>query len=335
MRQALDRRLRRSRTSILFQALGIAVFVILMNALFELKDREIYRNFYGSLDSCQWAGCFLISNAVRSPIFLSLIIGGHRLGFSFDVTYTMISLLGVLLLTRAMYALPDTSSSTRVALISITLGTWLYLIQVKLFLAVALYLYARTRDQRWQKIAFAVASILTHESIMFFMALQFFWRPSEFRVSLRALLVLGALVALIVIYLGATSNVFLSALQRIQRYNEYAEVGVVPAMSRVGMYSVLTLLFAMIGLFRFRPTERGNISLHELKLLLWMFLPWLVFMALAFNELYAIRLSELAILHTLLVIPLASSYRYPSRLALLIFALTFGMLTLLRDVLFA
>lgn len=324
----------RPRLAILLHGLLICAFVIMMNQVFELKDREVYKNFYGSLDSCQWLGCFLISDSVRSPIFLTLILWGQRLGLSFDVIFTLISLLSVGLATKAFRESADPAASSRFALVSITLGIWLYLIQVKLFLAVALYLYSLGRSRRWLRIALAVAAVLTHESIIFFIALHFLWRPSEFRFSLRSAAVLLALVALLAIYLGESSNVFLSSLQRIQKYNEYAAVGEVPTMSRVGPYSVLFLLFGMIGLFRLKLNHQGAISKFQLKVFLWMFMPWIVFMIFAANAVYATRLSELALLHALLVVPLASSYRFPSRLALLIFALTFGLLTLLRDVIF-
>jgi hypothetical protein len=323
-----------SRQSILRQSLLIGVFIIVMNYFFELKDRLVYENFYSSLNSCQWLGCFLISDAVRSPIFLSLIIGGHRLGLGFDVTFTLISLLGLVLATRAFRDSNDPMMSTRFALISITFGAWLYLIQIKLFLALALYLLSVGRSRRWLRITLAVAAVLTHESIVFFIGLHFLWRPSDFRLSLRSIAVLGGLVALLAIYLGASSNVFVSALYKIQRYNEYAQTGEVPSMARVGSYSLLMLLFGMIGFFRMRISPSGGIDVFQLKVLLWMFLPWFVFLVFASNELYAIRLSELAVVHTLLVVPLAQNYFYPSRIGLLIFALTFGLLTFVRDVIF-
>jgi hypothetical protein len=333
MREAL--RLRRSRASILLQTLVISVFVIVMNQVFELKDREVYEYYFESLGACQWVGCFLISDSVRSPVFLSLIIGGQRIGLDFDLTFTFISLLSVFIFARSMRALPDPMAGARMGIISIALGVWLYLIQVKLFLAIALCLAGAVAQRRWLRIVLLIASVLTHESIAFFIVLQFLWRPSDFRIGVRGMIVIGIIVALLATYLGATSNVFLSAIERWQRYNVYVEVGDVPTMSRVGMYSILMLAFGMISLFRFRPTDRGTVSFDELKILVWMFLPWLVFMVFAGNAVFATRLSELALLHTLLVMPFAANFLYASRISLLTFALTFGLLTLVRDVLLA
>jgi hypothetical protein len=323
---------RRSNRIIWLHGLAVCVFIVVMNQAFELKDRSVYEHFFGSLDSCQWLGCFLISDSVRSPVFLSLIIGGQRLGLSFDMVFTLISLLSVALFARAFRDSTDPAASSRFALISLTLGAWLYLIQVKLFLALALYLFAQGRSHRWVRIALIVASVLTHESMMFLIALHFLWRPSEFRISIRSIAILGTLVAMIAIYFGATSNVLVSTLYKIQRYNEFSASGDVPAMSRVGMFSALMLLFGMVGLLGFKFAGPGRVSIFQIKVIAWMYLPWVLLMVFAANEVFAIRLAELALIHAFLVIPLAASYRYPSRVALLLFAITFGLLTLIKDV---
>lgn len=318
--------------AVLLHGFAAGLFIIAMNVLFELKDRWIYEYFYASLNNCEWLGCFLISDAVRSPVFLSLIIGGHRLGLDFNVTFTLISLLSITLFTKGVRDLADPMANSRYLLVSMTLGVWLYLIQVKLFLAVALYLYSMGRPSRWQRILFAIAAVLTHESIMFFIGLHFLWRPSEFRISMRSMLVLGTIVVLLVVYLGASSNVLVSTLYKIQAYNTYAETGEVPTMSRIGPFSLLILTFGMIGLLRLKISPTGSVNKLELKSMCWMFLPWVILMVFAGNEVFAIRLSELALLHALLFVPMTPGYAYPSRIGLVLFAATFGMLTLVRDV---
>src|SRR5687768_4837105 len=66
----------------------VCLFIAVMNQIAELKDRDVYEHFYGLLDGCTGLGCLLVSEHVRSPIFRSIIVFGHRLGVSFDLLFT-------------------------------------------------------------------------------------------------------------------------------------------------------------------------------------------------------------------------------------------------------
>lgn len=326
---------RKSNLALTVLFLLLCGFIALMNQVAELKDRDIYVYYYDSLDSCEALGCLLISDDVRSPIFLSIIILGHRLGLSLEIVFTLISTFSLYLFTRGVRDSLGAEATARYTLITLGLGTWLYLIQVKLFLAVGLYVYARARPERWLRIVLTVASVLTHESILFFIALYYAWQPKELRISMRSAIILAVLGAVLLAYLGASTNVFLSSLQRIQKYNEYAAAGVVPTLSRLGLFSASFFLFGLVSIIRMKVSARGTISWLQLKTMVWMFLPWTLLMVFASNAVFAIRLAELALLQALLVVPIGTDYRLPSRIALLLFCAGFGALTFVRDVLLA
>jgi len=260
---------------------------------------------------------------------------GQRAGLDFNLVFTLISVTSIFLFAAALRGAREQAADLRFVLISIGLGTWLYLIQVKLFLAVALYLYSKICRRRWLRIALIIASVLTHESMLFFLALEVLWRPREWRLSVRSLVVLAIFATLLIVYLGAASNIFFNVAEKIQQYNEYAAQGDVPAMSRLSPFAAFFFMFGLIGLLRLRVAPGGAMNVSHLKSTIWMFLPWIVLMVFADNAVFATRLSELALLHALLYVPVASDYRLPSRLLLLVFATTFGALTFVRDVLFA
>jgi hypothetical protein len=309
-------------------------FIAVLNHVVDLKDREAYQNFYAALSSCEGAACLLMTDDVRSPIFLSLLILGQRAGLDFNLLFTLISVASLWLFAVAMRVLRDDHGDLRFVLISLALGSWLYLIQVKLFLALALYMYGRTRRQQWLRIMLAVAAVLTHESMLFFIALYWLWQPRKWRISFGSLTLFMLLAALLIVYLSTASNVFVSAFERIQHYNEIAAGGEVPSMSRLSPFSAFLLMLGAIGLLRLRLPGAATISTQQLKASAWLFLPWVVFMIFASNAVFALRLAELALLHVLLVLPLGHDYRLPSRLLLLVFATAFGALTFVRDVLF-
>lgn len=307
-------------------------FIAVLNHVVDLKDREAYQNFYAALSSCEGTACLLMTDDVRSPIFLSLLILGQRAGLEFNLLFTLISIASLCLFAAAMRVLRDDHGDLRFVLISLALGSWLYLIQVKLFLALALYMYGRTRRRQWLRITLAVAAVLTHESMLFFIALYWLWQPRKWRISFGSLMLFMLLAALLILYLSTASNVFVSAFERIRHYNEIAAGGEVPSMSRLSPFSAFFLMLGAIGLLRLRIS--ATVSTQQLKACAWLFLPWVVFMIFASNAVFALRLAELALLHALLVLPLGHDYRLPSRLLLLVFATTFGALTFVRDVLF-
>ncbi len=324
----------RGRSSTWLLAFVLCALVAVLNHVASLKDREVYQNYYSSVGSCDGLACMLVSDDVRSPVFLSLIVIGQRAGLEFNLIFTLISVSSILLFTAALRKTGEQAADLRFVLISLGLGTWLYLIQVKLFLAVALYLYSRVCRRRWARIALLIASVLTHESLLFFLALDFLWRPREWRLSIRSLALLAIFATLLIVYLGAASNIFLNVVEKVQQYNQYAAQGDVPAMSRMSPFAAFFFMFGLIGLLRLRLAPGGAVDVAQLKAAIWMFLPWVVLMVFASNALFAVRLSELALLHALLVVPIARDYRLPSRLLLLVFATAFGALTFVRDVLF-
>jgi hypothetical protein len=325
---------RRERGSMWLLVFVLCALVAVLNHVADLKDREVYQNYYNSVGSCDGLACMLISDDVRSPVFLSLIVLGQRTGLEFDLIFTLISVSSICLFAAALRGTRWDMADLRFVFISLALGTWLYLIQVKLFLAVALYLYSKSRRRRWVRIALVIASVLTHESMLFFLALDFLWRPREWRLSIRSLALLAIFATLLMVSLGAASNIFLNVVEKIQQYNEYAGQGDVPEMSRLSPFAAFFFMFGLIGLLRLRVAPGGTTNVGQLKAAIWMFLPWAVLMVFASNAVFAVRLSELALLHALLVVPIAGNYRLPSRLLLLVFATTFGALTFVRDVLF-
>jgi len=312
----------------------LCALVAVLNHVAALKDREVYQNYYESVGSCDGLACMLISDDVRSPVFLSLIVLGQRAGLEFNLIFTLISVSSIILFAAALRRTRLDRADLRFVLISIGLGTWLYLIQVKLFLAVALYLYSKSCRRRSTRIALIIASVLTHESMLFFLALDFLWRPREWRLSIRSLALLAIFATALMVSLGAASNIFLNVAEKIQQYNEYAGQGDVPAMSRLSPFAAFFFMFGLIGLLRLRVAPGGAMDVARLKAAIWMFLPWALLMVFASNAVFAVRLSELALLHALLVVPIGGDYRMPSRLLLLVFATTFGALTFVRDVLF-
>ncbi|HET9447961.1 MAG TPA: hypothetical protein VFO35_16975, partial [Steroidobacteraceae bacterium] len=159
-------------------------------------------------------------------------------------------------------------------------------------------------------------------------------QPRSWRISFGSLTLLMVLAALLLVYLGTDSNVFVSALERIKHYKEIAAQGEVPSMSRLSPFSAFFLMLGAIGLLRLRVSSAGTARALQLKAAAWMFLPWVMVMIFASNAVFALRLAELALLHALLVVPLGNDYRLPSRLLLLAFAAMFGALTFVRDVLF-
>jgi hypothetical protein len=325
---------RRQRSSIWLLVFALCALVAVLNQVAVLKDREVYQNYYESVGSCDGLACMLISDDVRSPVFLSLIVLGQRTGVDFNLIFTLISVSSICVFAAALRGMHLEKADLRFVFISLALGTWLYLIQVKLFLAVALYLYSKSRRRRWLRVALVIASVLTHESMLFFLVLDFLWRPREWRLSMRSLALLAIFATLLMVSLGAASNIFLNVAEKIQQYNEYAGQGEVPPMSRLSPFAAFFFMFGLIGLLRLRVAPDGAVDATQLKAAIWMFLPWALLMVFASNAVFAVRLSELALLHALLVVPITGDYRMPSRLLLLVFATTFGALTFVRDVLF-
>jgi|SRR5882672_629026 len=308
--------------------------ILFMNQAFPLRDRLIYEYYFDSLDTCSGVACLLISDSVRSPIFLSILILGRRVGLSLDVVFSIISIISLVLFFVGVRASARRSDLVRLLLVSIALGPYLYLIQVKLFLAIGLYLFSLSRKGRFGQVTIAIASILTHESIVFFMVLDYLWKMRGIRIDLKTAALVLLAGCLLLVWLGDVANVFWSALSKVQQYNEYAATGEVPPLARVGPFSALFLLLGLIGLLKVQ-NRTGPPSGERIKEVLWMFLPWVALMIFASNALIAIRLAELALLHALLVAPVGRLPLGAIRLSLFLFALTFGGLTLVRDVLMA
>ncbi len=322
-----------SSPSVLLQVAVWSFLILALNQIIELKDREIYRLFYESVGSCSGLECLLISVHVRSPIFLSLLVAGERMGFNFDVLFSLISLFSLWLAAWAMMRkVDDQSAAARFTLMSLTFGPWLYLIQVKLFLGLALFLVARQSIKTSHRVAFTVASVLTHETILLVVLLDYLWKPTNVRTAIKAGFVLLVLAALLVAFLGETTNIFATAIERIGHYRDLVAQGEVSSIPRISVISGLLLLFALSYLLSLKGALSGVVEKARFKSAVWMFIPWFIFLAFASSEIFAIRLSELALLHAFWVVQLARDYTYPSRLALLVVATGFGTLTFLRDV---
>jgi hypothetical protein len=307
----------------------VCLAIVTLNVTADLKDRELYRVYYTSLDVCDGLACLLVSDDLRSPVFLGLIVAAHRFGIGIDVLFIAVSLLGASLLANALRQSPEGQASSRFLLISLALGTWIYLIQVKLFLAIALYLAAHARKHTWVRAALMLAAVLTHESILFLIALHYLWQPSRFAINARWVAAIAVLVAGLVAFVGATTNVVETSMERIAHYNELVSQGEVTSISRTSIVAGLLLLFGLTGV------GLNVFGRASLKTMTWMMLPWLVFMALAANEVFALRLSALALLHALLVVPMALWPGHPARLSLVLVTATFGAVTLVKDVLMA
>jgi hypothetical protein len=307
--------------------------ILVLNQVAELKDREVYRLFYESAGSCEGLECVLISAEVRSPIFLSLLLAGQRLGVDFDLLFTLISLFSLWLAAWAMMRTAgDDLADARFTLMSLTFGTWLYLIQVKLFLGIALYLLARQRQKTWQRVALVIAAVVTHETILLVVLLDYLWRPMTVRSAARVGFAFTVLAVMLFAFLGEATNVVATAVERIDHYNQLVAEGGVSSIPRLSILSALLFLFGLSGLLPLRRAFTGAVDKVQLKSAVWMFLPWFIFLALAGSEIFAIRLSELALLHAFWVVKLAPDYTYPSRLAALAVAVGFGAFTFVRDV---
>jgi hypothetical protein len=249
--------------------------------------------------------------------------------------FTLISLVSLVLFATGVRAETGGEANGRFFLISLALGTWLYLIQVKLFLAIALYMYARSLGSRAARVAVGILAVLTHESVFVLMLLFWIWKPADLRVRPATIAILGVLGAVLFWYFGDTANVLWSTIERVRMYNDLSQRGAVPTVSRTGLFSALFLLFGLIGLLRLRAYGSELLRVDRIKSVLWMFLPWLILMILASNELFAIRLAELALLHAMIVVPAGRQALAPSRIALLVFSMVLGGLVFFRDVLFA
>ncbi len=328
-------RVRGADWSVVFLTAVSVLGIVVMNQIFDLKDREIYRYYFASIDSCRAVACLFISDDVRSPVFLSLLIAAQRLGLSVDMAFSLISSASLLMFFAGIRAMSGSSAPMRLLLISICLGTWLYLIQVKLFLAVALYIFSRMRSGNIQRVGLAVAAVLTHETVIVLMVLDFAWNARSFRINFRVLLLLSLAAFVLVLSLGDAANVVLSGLERLRRYQEFSSRGEVPELSRFGMQAVLLLLFGMIGLLRVERGRVGGWGALQVREKIWMFLPWAFAMIFARNAVIATRIAELVLLHCLIAGPVGRHWLSSVRIAVFLFAVVFGALTLVRDVVFA
>jgi len=258
---------------------------------------------------------------------LSLILGAHRIGIGIDVLFACISLGSTALIANALQTLDPDRPATRFLLISAALGTWLYLIQIKLCLAIALFLAAQAASRQAVRMVLLLLAVLTHETVLFLLLLHYLWRPSlDWRGSISvasAALLMGALLALI----PEVSNVVGSSLERLSHYNELASTGEVGSISRTSFIAALMLTFAVAGwlLNAFRRVS--------LKTAGWMSMPWLLLTLLAFNEVLALRLAALALLHVLVVVPVLGGRWHPWRFSLVSASAAIGLFAFYKDVL--
>jgi hypothetical protein len=303
----------------------VAIFTL--NYTFELKDREIYRLYYDSLQSCEGWACLLISDDLRSPVFLGLVIGAQRLGIDINLLFSSIAAFSVTVIALSLRRLPQGHAGTRFLLISLALGAWIYLIQVKLCLGVALYLLAQSRRTAGWRIALTIAALLTHESVALLVVLQMMWETGHARRWLRPALAATVVVVLLLAFSGEGVNVLQSGWERVVHYNELMAQGEVHPISRLSVVSALMLAFLMAGAVL-------NVFGHlPLKGFVWLAMPWLAFLALAWNEVFALRISALVLMHAMLVVPLSARRGSPATLGMLLVALLFGAFALTKDVL--
>jgi hypothetical protein len=309
--------------------IGVALLcalVLALNFALDLKDREVYRLYFDALDSCEGLACLAISDDLRSPVFLGLLIGSHKLGVGLDTLFAAISIFSVATIARSLNARADDAAALRFLHITLFLGVWLYLIQVKLCLAVALYLASRTTPRASLRVALMVLAILVHESILFLMLLAIVWCPPALNrrnIRLALPIVLTVLLAAAALH---SLGVVETAWQRVEHYRDLVSAGDVPSISRTGGVSVLLLCIAVAGLLLHLFGE------FPLKVAAWMALPWLTFMALAGNEVFALRLSALTLLHLLLVVPLSRRPAAADRALLSLIGIAFGTLVFIKDI---
>lgn len=311
---------------LLIHAALLCALVAILNFAIELKDREIYRLYFDALDTCDGLACLLISDDLRSPVFLSLLIGAHRLGISLDALFAGVSAFSIATIARSLQHTNATTAATRFLYLTLFLGVWLYLIQVKLCLAVALYLASGAASRRWLRVALIALSVLVHESILFVLLLAWLWHSPKLSASALRLALPFALLGLLSIAVLHSLGVLEAAWQRVEHYNELVSVGDVPAIARTSAVSALLLGVAATGVLLHL---NGELSL---KLLGWMAVPWLTLIAFANNEVFALRLSELALLHLLLVVPLSRKTLAVGRVSFAVLGVLFGGLVFVKDV---